>query len=168
MRKILAFAVVLLYAGIARAEESEFQSGKYLLQAALDARHCSYDTKWTPIYKEDWKKPEDGESVLEKIVKGNKNYLKAINSLHGSLEQISDDRRELNAAIPVEIRYPRNGWRTIVNLRELEVFLEQKLYGNMWLPTSFVLTVKYWKGVLGLGLTFHERYQVVDLKCDAQ
>jgi hypothetical protein len=164
MRMIRAIAsLVLLSAGASRAQEPSVATGDFLIRTALAAKHCSYTLEQSPVDVENWEPPQERESILDKIARGDPGYVRAIKSLTGSIIPLSDTSRRIVVSLPEELRYSR--WYGTLRLTKLDVSFEEELEGSAWIPTKFEMSTSYWLGKFRLGLTFNERYRLRDLNC---
>lgn len=174
MKRVLAFVSMgLLSAGTFYAQEPVKKPAEVLLGAAADAKPCTYralkialDGAGEPMGE--WAKPEEKESVLEKLARKDKDYLRAIESLKGSvtLDRAAGDIRRIDASLPESLYYP-NILFPVVGLSKLHIILEQRLDGGMWLPTFLQVVVKYWKGFAGFGPGVYNKYQIDGFECGA-
>lgn len=68
---LMLLGVSFLSMGNPHAQEPN-SIGEFLIQTALDSKHCSYTLEQSPIDKDDWDEPDDKESILEKIARGDR------------------------------------------------------------------------------------------------
>lgn len=160
MRRFLVLiGVSFLSIGISHAQEQSLGVETFLL-AAKQARLCTYKVEKIELDDNGTEKGEWGEDtknrgdILAKILSGNKNYLRAVGSLKGSIwvDPADSARMLIDAELPSELGFP------LVKLRQLTVNLEQRRHGETWLPSRFEATVKYWVGFI-FGFTTFEKYR---------
>ena len=162
----------LLSAGISHAQELSPIAANVLIQAATRAKLCTYKIRVVKLdvdgqERGEWSDPEKTRDVLKKILDGEEGYRRPLDYFVGtaSFDAESGSPIVIDAELAKEIPYSR--WKfTYFRLQELKFYLEQRMYGDQWLPYTFELVTKYWLGALSIGPTIHEKYRA-EFDCSA-
>lgn len=166
MRKFLALvSVCSLGVGISHAQELSSIPAEVLTGAIAQAKLCTFTTLKISLddtgkEKGKWTEPKEVGDVLEKFVRGDKDYVRPLSHMRGSslLDPTTNSSRRIKAELTEELLYSRIGF-TYLKLRELTIILEQVLRGEKWFPSDFELSIKYWVGVIRIGPTYHDKYK---------